>query len=147
MEILGLLQPFIIIYKEIKFFFDIFVYNPLIWVPKLHAPKIDKTVSKLVQKVPNHKSRPVQSYPELSENLDLYFCNNMEIRNANKGKKYSKQTNTYSDVSRVFLSRPVTSWSSPSPFLLPWFAEIFKPCASRCSKNALPGRACSQISL
>ena len=29
MEILGLLQPFITIYKEIKFFFDIFVYNPL----------------------------------------------------------------------------------------------------------------------
>ena len=48
MEILGLLQPFIIIYKEIKFFFDIFVYNPLIWVPKLDAPKIDKTMSKLV---------------------------------------------------------------------------------------------------
>ena len=32
---------------------------------------------------------------------------------------------------------------SPSPFLPPWLAEIFKPCASRCSKNALPGCACS----
>ena len=44
-----------------------------------------------------------------------------------------------SDVSRVFLGRPVTFWSFPSPFM--------KPCASRCSKNALPGHACSQISL
>ena len=32
---------------------------------------------------------------------------------------------------------------SPSPFPPPWLAEIFKPYASRCSKNALPGRACS----
>ena len=36
--------------------------------------------------------------------------------------------------SRVFLGRPVTSWSSPSSFLPPWLAEIFKPFASRCSK-------------
>ena len=40
-----------------------------------------------------------------------------------------------SDVSRVFLGRLVTSWSSPSPFLPPCLAEIFKPCASICSKN------------
>ena len=45
--------------------------------------------------------------------------------------------------SRVFLGRPVTSWSSPSSFPPPCLAEIFKPCASRCSKNALPGRTCS----
>ena len=49
----------------------------------------------------------------------------------------------HGDISRVFLGRPVTSWSSPSPFPPPGLAEIFKPCASRCSKNALPGRACS----
>ena len=48
-----------------------------------------------------------------------------------------------SDVSRVFLGRPVTSWSPSSPFLPSWLAEIVKPCASRCSKNALPGHACS----
>ena len=51
--------------------------------------------------------------------------------------------NIFSDVSRVFLGRPVTSWSLPSTFPPRWLAEIFKPCASRCSKNALPGRACS----
>ena len=54
-----------------------------------------------------------------------------------------KNLPTSSDVSRVFWGRPVTSWSSPSPFPPPWLAEIFKPWASRCSKNALPGRACS----
>ena len=46
MEISGLLQPFIIIYKEFRFFFDTYVYKSLIWSPELHAPKIDKTMSK-----------------------------------------------------------------------------------------------------
>ena len=50
---------------------------------------------------------------------------------------------TISDISRFFLGRPVTSWSSPFSFPPRWMAEIFKPCASRCSKNALPGCACS----
>ena len=48
MEISGLLQPFIIIYEEFKFFFHISVYKSLIWVPKLHVPKINKTMSKLL---------------------------------------------------------------------------------------------------
>ena len=41
------MQPFIIIYKEFKFFFHTYVHKPLIWVRKLQALKIDKTMSKL----------------------------------------------------------------------------------------------------
>ena len=47
MEIFGLLRPLIIIYKEFIFFFHTYVHKSLIWEPKLHAPKIDKTMSKL----------------------------------------------------------------------------------------------------
>ena len=48
MGISGILQPFIIIFKEFKFFFQAYVYKSLIWVLKLHVPKIDKTMSKLL---------------------------------------------------------------------------------------------------
>ena len=40
MDISGLLQPFIIIYNEFKFFFHIYVYKSLIGVPQLRARKI-----------------------------------------------------------------------------------------------------------
>ena len=47
MDISGLLQPFIIIYNEFKFFFHIYIYKSLIGVPQLRARKIDKTMPKL----------------------------------------------------------------------------------------------------
>ena len=43
MEISGLLRPFIIIHREFKFFFHTYIYKSLICVPKLRAPKLDKT--------------------------------------------------------------------------------------------------------
>ena len=48
MEISGLLRSFIIVYKEFKFFFHTNVYESLIWAPKSYAPKMDKTMSKLL---------------------------------------------------------------------------------------------------
>ena len=48
-----------------------------------------------------------------------------------------------SDISRVFLGQTgayIESRLAPS-------GNIFKSCASRCSKNALPGPDCSKISL
>ena len=47
MEIYGPLQPSILIYKEFKFFSRTYVYTSLIWGPKLHTSKIDKTISRL----------------------------------------------------------------------------------------------------
>ena len=48
MENFGPLQLFIIIYKEFKFFFHAYIHKSLICAPRLHAPKIDKTMSKLL---------------------------------------------------------------------------------------------------
>ena len=48
MEISQLSQPFFIIYKEFIFLFYTYVYKSLIWVPKLHAPKTDQTMPKLL---------------------------------------------------------------------------------------------------
>ena len=47
MEISELSRPFIIIYKELKFFFHTYGYKSLIWA-LLHTPKIDKTMSRLL---------------------------------------------------------------------------------------------------
>ena len=93
-----------------------------------------KTISILKQESddPSHKSVTTVSVEILYRELLLEL-----------GVKKEDLHNSYSDVYRVFFGRLVTSWSSPSPFPPPSFAEIFKPCASRCSKNALSGHACS----
>ena len=46
MEIFGLLQTIIIIYKEFKFFSYTYVYKSVTWTRKLHVPKINKVMSK-----------------------------------------------------------------------------------------------------
>ena len=46
-----------------------------------------------------------------------------------------------SDISRVFLGRPVTSWSSPSPFPPPWlskFLNLVPPDALKMHSLAVP---------
>ena len=48
MEISGALWPFILIYKAFEFFFRLYVYKSLTRAPKLDAPKISKTMSKLL---------------------------------------------------------------------------------------------------
>ena len=54
MEISGLLQPFIIIYKEFKFFCHRRVYKSLIWASKLSGPKSIKQCPNSSRIVPGY---------------------------------------------------------------------------------------------
>ena len=71
MEAPELLQPIIIISKEFKFFFLVYIYRSLIWAPKLHAPKINNVMSKSSRIVPERLYTFLNS--SISYNLQFGF--------------------------------------------------------------------------